>query len=54
MNHSPSNFCDVVVIINNNNWYETDQEIKRELINMISYVIFKRGYYNWAMEVSYK
>ena len=48
----PTNIDDILVIINDKNWYTTQQDTKQTLIHMISYGIFRQGYNHWAMKVS--
>ena len=45
----PVNFEDIMSIISDKNWYQTNQESKRNLIHMVTYGIFRRGYNNWAI-----
>ena len=48
----PTNIDDILVIINDKNWYTTQQDTKQTLIHMISYGIFRQGYNHWAIKVS--
>ena len=48
-NQKPKNFDDVMMIISDKQWYQTNQESKRSMIHMITYGIFRRGYNNWAI-----
>ena len=43
---------DIVVIINDKEWYTTQQDSKQALIHMITYGIFRQGYNHWAIKVS--
>ena len=45
----PVNFDDICTIISDKDWYQVNQESKRNLIHMITYGIFRRGYNNWAI-----
>ena len=47
-NVRPTSFDDVLVIINDKTWYQNQQELKRNLIHMVSYGIFRTGHNNWA------
>jgi len=49
-NQLPTNIDDILVIINNQEWYTTDKEYKQQLIHMISYGIFRNGYNYWAVK----
>ena len=49
---SPTNIDDIIVIINDKDWYTTQQDSKQALIHMISYGIFRQGYNHWAMKAS--
>ena len=51
-NQKPKNFDDVITIISDKQWYQTNQESKRSMIHMITYGIFRRGYNNWAVNAS--
>ena len=48
----PTNFDDVIIIINDKNWYAEQQEFKQQLIHMITYGIFRSGYNHWAIKAS--
>ena len=49
-NQNPTNIDDILVIINNHEWYITDKEYKQQLIHMITYGIFRNGYNYWAVK----
>ena len=49
-NQLPTNIDDILVIINNQEWYTTDKEYKQQLIHMITYGIFRNGYNYWAVK----
>ena len=51
-NQRPTNFDDVIVIINDKQWYAVQQESKQQLIHMITYGIFRSGYNHWAIKAS--
>ena len=42
----PTNIDDVLVIINDKEWYTTQQDSKQALIHMITYGVFRKGYNN--------
>ena len=44
----PKNFDDVFSIIADTTWYENNIEFKRNLIYMVGYGIFRKGYNMWA------
>ena len=46
----PTNMDDIISIINDRVWYTTDQEHKQQLIHMVMYGIFRRGYNHWAVK----
>ena len=48
----PTNIDDVLVIINDKEWYTTQQDTKQKLIHMITYGIFRKGNNNWAFKAS--
>lgn len=52
MNEGPSNFDDVIAIINDKDWYRAKQDVKRNLIHMVSYGIFRRGHNHWAIHAA--
>ena len=47
-NVRPTSFDDVLVIISDKEWYLNQQDLKRNLIHMVSYGIFRSGHNNWA------
>lgn len=49
-NQLPTNMDDIITIINDKVWYTTDQERKQQLIHMVTYGIFRRGYNHWAVK----
>ena len=49
-NQLPTNMDDVVAIINDKEWYTTDKDMKQQLIHMITYGIFRRGFNHWAVK----
>ena len=48
----PTNMDDILVIINDKDWYTEQQENKQTLIHMVMYGIFRRGYNHWAVKAS--
>ena len=46
----PTSMDDIITIINDEVWYTTDQEHKQQLIHLVTYGIFRRGYNHWAVK----
>ena len=49
-NQMPTNIDDVIIIINDKQWYMEQQDSKQQLIHMITYGIFRSGYNHWAFK----
>ena len=47
----PTNYDDIFSIIADKEWYQTNIDFKRNLIHMVGYGIFRKGYNMWAKNI---
>ena len=51
-NQRPVNIDDIMTIIGNKTWYQSNVAAKRTLIHMFAYGMFRRGYNMWAVNAA--